>query len=60
MLRTVVKNTGSATYNPNQEKYVFREMYALTKAAALETAEKNKFQMRALYDEGGDEINLGA
>ena len=53
--------TDPATYNPNQEKYVFREMYALTKAAALETAEKNKFQMKGRYTaEGGDGIPLGA
>ena len=30
-----------STYNPNQAKYVFREMYALTQAAALEDTEKN-------------------
>ncbi|MGB0376384.1 MAG: cell surface protein SprA, partial [Flavobacteriaceae bacterium] len=49
------------SYNPNQEKYVFQEMYALTKAAALEAAEKNKFQMKGRYTaEGGDGIPLGA
>ena len=53
--------TDERSYNANQEKYVFREMYALTKAAALETAEKNKFQMKGRYTaEGGDGIPLGA
>ena len=32
------------TYNANQQKYVFRDMYALTQAAALETSEQNKSQ----------------
>ena len=34
------------TYNENQKKYVFKEMYSLTKAAALESSEKNKFQLK--------------
>ena len=29
-----------STYNANQAKYVFRDMYALTQAAALEDTEK--------------------
>ena len=49
------------TYNSNQKKYVFREMYALTKAAALEAIEKNKFQLKGRYkSEGGDGIPIGA
>ena len=31
------------SFNVNQQKYVFKEMYSLTKAAALEFTEKNKF-----------------
>lgn len=51
----------SLTYNPNQEKYVFREMYALTQAAALEATEKNKFQLKGRYkSSGGDGIPIGA
>ena len=36
-------------------------MYTLTKAAALEFTEKNKFQLKGRYkSEGGDGINIGA
>ncbi|MGS2765075.1 T9SS outer membrane translocon Sov/SprA [Sinomicrobium sp. M5D2P9] len=49
------------SYNPNQNKYVFRNMYALTKAAALEDSDKNKFQLKGRYkSEGGDGIPIGA
>ena len=49
------------TYNANQAKYVFREMYALTQAAALEATEKNKFQLKGRYkSSGGDGIPIGA
>ena len=49
------------TYNNNQKKYVFREMYALTKAGTLEVSEKNKFQLKGRYkSEGGDGIPIGA
>lgn len=52
-------NTGS--YNANQNKYVFRQMYTATKAAALENTEKNKFQLKGRYkSSGGDGIPLGA
>ena len=34
------------TFNANQKKYVFKEMYTLTKAAALEFTEKNKFNSK--------------
>ena len=34
------------TYNENQNKYVYRELYSLTKTAALEYFEKNKFQLQ--------------
>ena len=49
------------SYNANQKKYVFREMYAQTKAAALDAAEKNKFKLKGKYkSEGGDGIPIGA
>ena len=49
------------TYNANQKRYVFNEMYLKTKAAALETTEKNKFQLKGRYkSEGGDGIPIGA
>ena len=49
------------TYNPNQAKYVFRDMYALTQAAALEDTEKNKYELKGRYKSaGGDGIAIGA
>ena len=49
------------SYNPNQSKYVFRNMYTLTKAAALEDTDKNKFQLKGRYkSEGGEGIPIGA
>jgi cell surface protein SprA len=49
------------TYNGNQAKYVFRSMYASTQAAALQDAEKNKFQLKGRYkSSGGDGIPIGA
>ena len=49
------------TYNANQAKYVFRDMYALTQAAALETSEQNKYQIKGRYKSaGGDGIAIGA
>ena len=49
------------SYNANQKKYVFREMYAQTKAAALEATEKNKFELKGRYkSEGGEGIPIGA
>nr|WP_299341681.1 cell surface protein SprA [Allomuricauda sp.] len=48
-------------YNPNQERYVFRNMYAKTKAASLQDAEKNRFQLRGRYkSEGSNGIPIGA
>jgi cell surface protein SprA len=53
--------TNLADYNPNQAKYVFRSMYAGTQAAALQDAEKNKFQLKGRYkSSGGDGIPIGA
>ena len=49
------------TYNANQAKYVFRDMYALTQAGALETSEQNKYQIKGRYKSaGGDGIAIGA
>ena len=49
------------TYNSNQKRYVFNEMYTKTKAAALEDTEKNKFLLKGRYkSEGGDGIPIGA
>lgn len=48
-------------YNVNQERYVFRNMYAKTKAASLQDAEKNRFQLKGRYkSEGSNGIPIGA
>ena len=47
--------------NPNQEKYVYDILYKQTKTAALDEAEKNKFQIKGRFkSSGGDGIPLGA
>ena len=49
------------TYNPNQKKYVFRNMYSNTQSGALQEGEKNKFLLRGKYKStGGDGIPIGA
>lgn len=51
--------TGS--YNENQVKYVFRNLYKSTQAAALQESAKNKFQIKGRFKSmGGDGISLGA
>ncbi|HOD10068.1 MAG TPA: cell surface protein SprA, partial [Flavobacterium sp.] len=51
----------TATFNANQAKYVFREMYRSTQAAALQDATRNKFQLKGRYKSaGGDGIPIGA
>ncbi len=48
-------------YNNNQAKYVFRDMYELTKAASLQNPEKNKFLLKGRYkSEGSNGIPIGA
>ncbi|WP_208103176.1 T9SS outer membrane translocon Sov/SprA [Flavobacterium ichthyis] len=50
-----------ATYNGNQEKYVFRSMYRNTQAAALQDSDKNKFQLKGRFKStSGDGIPIGA
>lgn len=49
------------TYNANQNRYVYREMYESTKADALDTADKNVFQIKGRYKSTGESgIALGA
>jgi cell surface protein SprA len=49
------------TFNANQAKYVFREMYRTTQAAALQDASRNKFQLKGRFKSaGGDGIPIGA
>ena len=53
--------TDETTYNNNQQKYVFRDMYELTKAASLQNPEKNKFLLKGRYkSEGSNGIPIGA
>ncbi|CAM4277613.1 cell surface protein SprA [Zobellia roscoffensis] len=48
-------------YNANQQKYVFRDMYELTKSAALQNPEKDKFLLKGRYkSEGSNGIPIGA
>ena len=48
-------------YNVNQQRYVFRNMYAKTKAASLQNAEKNRFQIKGKYkSQGNNGIPIGA
>lgn len=63
-----LQNTGSGenyndptTYNPNQQKYVFRNMYRSTQAGALQDSDKNKFLLRGKYKSSGSNgIPIGA
>mgnify|MGYP002628751198 CR=1 FL=1 len=49
------------TYNENQKKYVFRNMYSNTQSGALQDSDKNKFLLRGKYkSSGGDGIPIGA
>lgn len=49
------------TFNANQAKYVFREMYRTTQSAALQDASRNKFQLKGRYKSaGGNGIPIGA
>ncbi|MBZ4036818.1 cell surface protein SprA [Flavobacterium sp. 17A] len=50
-----------ATYNANQRKYVFRNMYRSTQAGALQDSDKNKFLLRGKYKSSGSNgIPIGA
>lgn len=68
LLFSKLSNTGSGenyndvnTYNANQNKYVFRNMYRNTQSGALQDSEKNKFLLRGKYKStGGDGIPIGA
>ncbi|AXT61193.1 cell surface protein SprA [Aquimarina sp. AD10] len=54
--------TDESTYNPNQDEYVFRDLYTQTKVVAEQrSADKNYFQLKGRYKSSGqDGIPLGA
>ena len=56
------ENYNDASFdNPNQKKYVFRNMYRNTQSGALQESDKNKFLLRGKYKStGGDGIPIGA
>ena len=68
LLFSKLSNTGSgenyndaSTYNANQKKYVFRNMYRNTQSGALQDSDKNKFLLRGKYkSSSGDGIPIGA
>ncbi|WP_316634176.1 cell surface protein SprA [uncultured Flavobacterium sp.] len=50
-----------STYNPNQKKYVFNNMYRNTQSGALQDSDKNKFLLRGKYKSSGSNgIPIGA
>jgi len=49
------------TYNANQKKFVFKNLYKKTQSLALQDGDKNKFQLRGKFkSSGGDGIPIGA
>jgi cell surface protein SprA len=49
-----------ASYNENQEKYVYDVLYKSTKTKALDESEKNKFKLKGSYkSSGSDAISVG-
>nr|WP_220458674.1 MULTISPECIES: cell surface protein SprA [unclassified Flavobacterium] len=49
-----------ASYNPNQKKYVYKNLYRNTYSKALQDSEKNKFQLKGRFTSaGGDGIPIG-
>ncbi|GAA4800182.1 cell surface protein SprA [Litoribaculum gwangyangense] len=50
-----------ASFNADQQKYVYDLLYKSTKTAALEEVEKNKFKLKGRYkSSGGDGIPIGS
>jgi len=68
LLFSKLQNSGSGenyddpnTYNANQRKYVFRNMYRNTQSGALQDSDKNKFLLRGKYKSSGSNgIPIGA
>lgn len=58
---TIQDYNDETTYNPNQKKYVFRNLYKKTQALALQDSDKNKFQLKGRFKSStGQGISLGA
>jgi hypothetical protein len=47
-----------STYNPNQKKYVYRNMYRNTQSGALQDIDKNKFLLRSINRQAVTEYPL--
>ena len=43
-----------ASYNANQKKYVYNEIYSVSKTEAEKQSEKNKFQIKGSFKSSGD------
>ena len=46
------------SYNGNQRQYVYRSLYELTKTAALQQADANRFLLRGLFAAGTDVTSI--
>jgi cell surface protein SprA len=58
---TIQKYNDPLTYNLNQKKYVFQNLYRKSQASALQESQKNKFQLKGKFkSSGGDGIPIGA
>lgn len=50
-----------ASYNEDQQKYVYKTLYSSTKTAALEESEKNRFKIKGRYkSSASDGISIGS
>ena len=48
-----------ASYNENQKKYVFKNLYRQSYSRAIQDAQKNKFQIKGKYRSSSGGINIG-
>ncbi len=54
-------NNQTTSFNANQRKYVFRNLYRKSQAASLQESDKNKFLLKGKFkSSGGDGIPIGA
>lgn len=58
---TYQQDADESSFNPNQKKYVYRSMYRSTQADALQSSQKNKFQLKGRFKStSANGIPLGA